>query len=126
MDFPGALRSAKTNPTLDVGRALTTPEEPSSSWFTCLSNPELGLNPLGHSHGHCLVRPSRGALQVRHLPVFSSEVSPPASAALSLLLSSLQWGLFSLVIFHLHVNSFVPGNPRDILHLSIVSVPLST
>lgn len=36
MGFPGALRSAKTDPTLDVGRTLKTPEEPSSSWFTCL------------------------------------------------------------------------------------------
>lgn len=61
-----------------------------------LSKPELGLNPLGPSHGHCLVRPSNGTLQVRHLPVFSSEVSPPPSTALSSLLSSLQMGTFFL------------------------------
>lgn len=72
-----------TSPTLDVVRALTTPEEQQqflvhlSPCFVSLAPRESvkalsrGLKP----QGHCLVQPSQGALQARHFHAFSSEVS---------------------------------------------------
>lgn len=126
-----ALRLVRTNPT-QCWQALTTLKAEqqfllrlspcvSVSHSSCICHsPKLGLSALGH----CLCSPpwrSSG----RTLPAFPSEVSSPSAAASSLL-SSPQRGLFSLIISHLHVNSFMPGNPRDVLHLPTVSVPLST
>lgn len=67
---------------------------------------------------------SHDTRRTRYFPVFSSQGSSLSEASSSLL--SPTGDVFSGVIFHLHVNSFMPGNPRDILNLLTISVPLST
>ena len=63
-----------------------------------------------------------------HVPHLHSHFpAPPPVLFFPSFLPCLPWeGLFSVVIFHLHVNSFMPENPRDILNLSVILVPLST
>lgn len=67
------------------------------------------------------------ALSVQRPQPLPTLPCPSSRSLLPSFLPFLPWeGLFSLVIFHLHVNSFMPGNPRDILNLSVISVLLST